>query len=122
MGGSDKLSQPGRLAVSPAGFVYVVDSGNKRIQKFSADAKFVRSIGSAGDGNGQFTNLIGVGVDKTGNIYSIESFAETGRGASRVQKFDPQAKFLSKWSGTGNNALGTSRRYSGVESRHSIYA
>ena len=42
------------IAIDGRGDVYVVDSGNNRIQKFSSDGAFITKWGSHGSGNGQF--------------------------------------------------------------------
>jgi len=41
-----------RSAVDRAGFVYVTDSLNRRVQKFTANGAFVTAWGSEGAGNG----------------------------------------------------------------------
>lgn len=52
-------SEPGQLrgpigvAVDDSGFVYVSDSGNDRIQKFTAAGRFVGQWGGTGEGRGQ---------------------------------------------------------------------
>jgi DNA-binding beta-propeller fold protein YncE len=40
--GDGEFAQPKGIAVDPRGFVYVVDSGNNRIQKFTSDGDFIR--------------------------------------------------------------------------------
>jgi DNA-binding beta-propeller fold protein YncE len=50
--------------------------------------------GSQGSGNGQFNNPGGAAVDSAGNIY----VADTGN--SRIQKFDSNGNYLTKWGGT----------------------
>ena len=40
---------PRGVAVDRAGNILVVDEGNHRIQKFTADGKFIASVGSKGE-------------------------------------------------------------------------
>jgi tripartite motif-containing protein 71 len=44
----------GDAAVDSKGFVYVVDAGNKRVQKFDSNGTFITKWGSEGKGDGQF--------------------------------------------------------------------
>ena len=78
--------------------VYVVDTGNHRVQKFDASGNFVSTWGSSGGGNGQFNNPRGIAVDNSGNVY----VADTNN--NRVQEFDANGNFVSTWGsfGSGN--------------------
>ena len=59
-----QLKRPHSIDVdSSSGHVYVADSGNNRVQKFSADGQFIVTWGTEGSGNGQFMNLHDVTVD-----------------------------------------------------------
>ena len=74
------------------GYVYVADSGNNRIQKFTADGKFITKWGTRGAENGQFNGLHDVGVDPSGKfVYTVEL------GNHRIQKFTADGKFITKW-------------------------
>ena len=52
--GPHQLQYPTGVAVDPSGNVFVLDSANSTIQKFTSDGKFVTKWGSSGEGNGQF--------------------------------------------------------------------
>ncbi len=92
-----KLGEPGQfygprsLAVDPAGNVYVSDTGNKRIVKFTNDGKFVAQWGGAGAGEGQFQEPIGIALDQAGNIIVADTWNR------RVQKLSPEGKFVAQW-------------------------
>ncbi|GIT42807.1 MAG: hypothetical protein Ct9H300mP11_07430 [Chloroflexota bacterium] len=47
----------------------MADWRKDRIQKFTADGRFLMKFGSAGLDYGQFNRPTGVGVDKDGTIY-----------------------------------------------------
>jgi DNA-binding beta-propeller fold protein YncE len=50
--------------------VFVTDSQNYRIQKFTADGIYIDSWGTFGTGNGQFDRPRGIAFDiNTGNVY-----------------------------------------------------
>jgi len=80
---------PNALAVSPDGFVYVVD-GN-RIQKFDNQGNFIAKWGANGDGDAQFNYPFGIAVAPNGTIYVADTYNY------RIQKFDADGVFLGKW-------------------------
>jgi hypothetical protein len=75
------------VTVDSSGHVYVADTGNKRIQKFSPDGTFLVNWGTSGTGEGQFSTPTGIAVDSKGNVYVADL-------TSRVQKFNPAGEFL----------------------------
>lgn len=99
--GNGQFSLPRGIAVGPDGNIYVVDTGNMRIQKFDPKGKFLAVIGSgSGNGDGQFAPLSadatgtgpgGIAVDKAGNIYVADTWNH------RIQKFDSSGKFVKAW-------------------------
>jgi hypothetical protein len=72
---------PRAVAVDTSGNVYVADTNNDRIQKFTSDGTFLTTWGSEGSGDGQFDWPSGVAVDASGNVYVAD------RGNDRIQKF-----------------------------------
>ena len=65
------------------------------IQVFGIDGTYIRTIGSHGTGDGQFTEVFGVAIDAQGNIYGADLFG------SRIEKFDSDGNFLLQWGGEG---------------------
>jgi len=82
-------SQPGQmllpmgLAVDGVGNIYVVDTGNSRIQKFDARGTPAGMIGTAGGEPGQFNQPSDIAVDAAGNVYVVDTWNH------RIQKFAP---------------------------------
>jgi sugar lactone lactonase YvrE len=64
-----ELFQPTNIAIGPDGDVYVVDTGNFRVQRFTADGKPVRIYGEVGITPGSFARPKGVALDKAGRLY-----------------------------------------------------
>ncbi len=77
------------------GNVYVADSGNHRIQKFTSDGEFVAKWGKSGTGEGEFNSPEGLGIDAHGFIYVADSKNH------RIQKFDPEGVFVKQWGNKG---------------------
>ena len=57
------------LATSKGGNVYAADTGNNRIQVFTAKGGFVDKFGTHGGGNGQFANPNDVAVSPDGSVF-----------------------------------------------------
>ncbi len=76
--GSDKENEdffnPRALAVDQNGRIFVLDSGNSRIQCFSNDGKYQFSFGRRGQGPGEFSkNASSIRILEDGNIYVIDN-------------------------------------------------
>jgi hypothetical protein len=67
--------------------VYVVDSVNNRVQKFTSTGTFITKWGTNGASNGQFSGPQGIAVDSAGNVYVADS------GNNRIQKFTSAGTF-----------------------------
>jgi DNA-binding beta-propeller fold protein YncE len=78
-----------------AGSVYVVDTGNSRIQKFNATGNFILEWGSVGTANGSFQLPRDVAVDSSGYVYVADQENH------RIQVFEPDGTFWDKWGSLG---------------------
>jgi sugar lactone lactonase YvrE len=109
-----QFASPSDVAVAPDGTVYVADSGNHRIQRFSATGQFLGTWGSWGNDEGQFGYRMyyasagtlgpgpsGVAVAPDGTVYVADKFNH------RIQRFSPTGQFLGQWgsSGSGDGQL-----------------
>ena len=93
--GNGQLFVPAGIAVDSSGNVYVADSGNARIQKFSSTGTSLAKWGTFGTGDGQFKSPSGVAVDLLGNVYVADTLND------RIQKFSSTGTFLAKWGSQG---------------------
>jgi len=80
--------RPRAVVVNDSGDIYILDSGNYRVQKFDKDGHFLMSFGRKGKGPGEFLNSYYMTIDKAGNIYISDN------GNSRVEVFSEEGKFL----------------------------
>ncbi len=79
---------PTNMALDAKGNIYVTDTANFRVQKFSPKGKLLGSFGTAGDTFGTFTRPKGVAVDPKGRIYVVDAAFEN------VQIFDDKFRLL----------------------------
>lgn len=91
--GNGQLDFPRGLATDNAGNIFVADTNNDRLQKFSPTGMFVSVIGKGGAGPGEFREPGGIAVDSAGNIYVADVSNH------RVQKLKPDGTFLTQWKG-----------------------
>jgi sugar lactone lactonase YvrE len=122
-GDPNHLKYPLGVATDEQGDLYVVDSGNARIQEFDPSGKFLRMWGSSGTQDGQFnfgvqnSNGDSIAVDHQGNVY-VADFSH------RIQKFDGQGRFLTAWKTTGHGEAAVStdpELYLAVDTRNNVY-
>jgi DNA-binding beta-propeller fold protein YncE len=83
------------MAVDRDGNIMVMDTGNKRVQKFDKDGKFLAQFGTVGTDEGRFNEPTGLALDPSGNIYVADTWNR------RIQKFDPTFKVLAQWPVSG---------------------
>jgi uncharacterized protein (TIGR03663 family) len=99
------FNAPKNLAFAPDGAMWVVDSGNHRLQKFDATGKFVMALGGDGNLPGQFKEPWGMAIGSDGTFYVVDTWNH------RIQKFDASGKFLMQWGQFGDlNAPGTDKQ------------
>lgn len=108
--GADRWAMWG-MATDANGNIFAYGNGDGifQIRKYSSSGQLLTRWGSLGEGDGQFKEGPGtLGVDRSGNVYVGDTFysytGAKGIGTTRIQKFNPDGKFLSKWGEYGNEA------------------
>ncbi|MGC9435944.1 MAG: SMP-30/gluconolactonase/LRE family protein [Methanomicrobiales archaeon] len=96
--GEGQFDYPRGIAIDDAGYVYVTDSWNNRVQKFTSDGDFVTRWGSAGSESGEFSDPGGIAADGDGYV----CVADTGN--HRIQRFTDDGSFVSAWGERGDGA------------------
>ncbi|OFW22655.1 MAG: 6-bladed beta-propeller [Acidobacteria bacterium RIFCSPLOWO2_02_FULL_65_29] len=79
---------PRDLAVGKDGRLYVVDSGNFRIQVFDRGGKFLKTFGAIGRQVGQFARPKEIAADPAGNLYVVDT------AYGNFQIFSPEGELL----------------------------
>jgi len=94
------FNQPFGIAIGPDGSVYVADTWNYRIQKFTADGKFITMWGVSGQAEtpDAFWGPRGLAVDQAGHVYVSDT------GNKRIAVFDANGQFLTQFGTYGMNA------------------
>ena len=94
---ADLFEGPADVAFDADGNIFVADgTANARVAKFTRDGVFVKSWGSRGSGNDQFSTVRSIAVDASGNVYVAD------RGNNRIQVFDNNGTFKSSITTAGN--------------------
>lgn len=93
-----QLSSPNGIAIDAQGFVYVADSGNNRVEKFTADGRFVRSIGTGAftAEPDQLSDPQGVTVAPDGTLWVTDALYR------RVQHYSADGAFLGTFGSNGS--------------------
>jgi tripartite motif-containing protein 71 len=90
-----QLKAPSSIDVDSSGNVFVADTGNSRIQKFSNIGIIIAKWGAFGTQNGSFSGPQGLAMDSSGNVF----VADTGN--NRIQKFSNRGIFIREWGTVG---------------------
>ena len=89
--------EPWDVAVGTDGSVFVADTWNHRVQKFTADGKFIKMWGYFGQAEKPdgFWGPRGLAVDKNGNVYVTDT------GNKRVVVFTADGEFVTQFGTAG---------------------
>ncbi len=77
------------IQVDTCGNIYVLDSGNNRIQVFDKEGQYLRTIGKGGQGPGELNAPIRLQIDEAGHIYAADI-------SRKIVVFDENGRYLDK--------------------------
>jgi len=86
-----EMAGPVGVETDAAGNIYVVDSGNQRIQKFDARGTLMATAGGEGTEPGQFNQPSDVAVGTDGSVYVTDTWNH------RIQKLGPDLAPVLTW-------------------------
>lgn len=89
---------PNAVTADKDGNIYVVDTGNQRVQVFDKTGKFLRLFNGSpnGKGNSVFVNPRGIGIDSRGIIYVVSNITHY------IYGYDKTGKQLFIFGGNGS--------------------
>ncbi len=96
--GDGELNLPRDIEFGPDNRLYIVDSGNFRVQVFEQDGTFVRTFGTVGRRVGQFARPKGIAADPAGNVYVSDA------SHGNFQIFTPEGQLLLFIGGRSNTS------------------
>ncbi|CAN5357472.1 hypothetical protein BH10ACI3_BH10ACI3_05070 [soil metagenome] len=95
-----QFSKPRGVATDGKGFIYIADTMNARVQKFTSDGSFISAFGDPGTGAGQMKEPNGVAIDAAGNIFVTDSINH------KLMKFRADGQFVKEWRGPNGGFYG----------------
>ena len=101
--GKGQFDSPTAIAIDGHGSIFITDTGNGRIEKFSPTGVFLSTIKIAGSGHGQLSEPVGIAVDHAGNIYVADTSKHT------VEKLAPDGTLINEWRGPDPGFYGPRR-------------
>jgi len=100
--GDGQFDLPVSIIMDSKGDLIVNERENNRVQKFDKDGNLLLKFGSTGTDDGQFSEIEHMATDKFDNIFVNDpQSGKTGSGEPRVQKFDSNGNFITKWGSYG---------------------
>ena len=93
--GPGQLRHPMGIAVDEQDFVYVADTENQRVVKFTSNGKFVATWGGPGKGQPRFGRPIGIAAGR-GYVYVSDFLRDT------IHKFKEDGTLLTQWGKSGS--------------------
>ena len=72
--GNFTLFGPRDIAFDAQGNLWVTDTGDSRIQVYTKQGQFVKTVGTKGSGPGQFSEPVGIDIGSDGSVYVADMY------------------------------------------------
>ena len=95
--GNGQFSSPGGITIDAHGDIWVVDTGNDRVQELSEAGAYLSQFGSKGSGSGQFIEPATIAISE-GSLYIVD------HGNNRVEQFSMSGTYVSQFGSKGTGA------------------
>ena len=94
-----EFNAPNAITADEEGKIYVVDTGNQRVQIFDSKGKFIKIVNGSNEGKGEsiFVNPRGIAIDQRGIMYVVSNLTHF------VYGFDKEGKKVFEFGGLGEN-------------------
>jgi DNA-binding beta-propeller fold protein YncE len=97
--GPGQFSRPTTVAIGAppgpaANKVFVGDAGNNAAEQFDANGTFTSTIDGTSTPEGHFQNLVGVALDRNGNLWTADG------STNNVDEFNTSGAFVRQWTDT----------------------
>ncbi len=86
--GAGQFRRPGDVAFDSHGDMWVLDSGNDRVEEFTPSGEFIRQFGSQGSAPGELSDPSGIAIDAADDVW----VADTEN--ARVEEFNGEGDYL----------------------------
>lgn len=108
---------PRDVEVDAEGYVYVSDTGNKRVIKYDPYGGMVWAVGGEGSGEGQLLEPVGIAVAEDGSLYVADTWNQ------RIQVFDAEGHFVRQWPVYAWSGMSVvNKPYLALDPQGSVYA
>lgn len=89
--GNLQFKDPEGISVNPAGFLYISDSGNHRIQKIDSQGEWIAQIGGFGWGNEQFDHPVSLSAENGLDVFVADYYNH------RIERYDKDLHYLASF-------------------------
>lgn len=111
--GNNQFNRPNSIAFDSQGFLYVADTDNHRIMKFTNYGAYVHQWGNFGKRKNEFMYPLGITTDPNDNVYVTDV-------SGKIKKFDSVGNFITLFGRLGM-ADGQFNVPSGIETQNGKY-
>ena len=111
--GNGQFKAPQGIVVTSSGTIWVSDTGNDRLERFSSTGTYQSQVGAPGDGEGQFSEPLGIATDPSGNVWVADTRNDRVERLTSGGAYSAQAGGAESVGGNLSHPVGTATDSSG---------